>query len=34
VVEIKMPKELIGNMKYGQEEIETQADVGKVDDIS
>ena len=37
VVEIKMPKELIGNMKYGQDEIESQdpsADVGKIDDIS
>ena len=37
VVEIKMPKELIGNMKYGQDEIETgepSAEVGKTDDIS
>ena len=37
VVEIKMPKELIGNMKYGQDEVETQdpsADIGKIDDIS
>ncbi len=37
VVTIKMPKELIGNMKHGQDEIESQdpsADVGKIDDIS
>jgi hypothetical protein len=37
VVEIKMPKELIGNMKYGQDEIATgepSSEVGKTDDIS
>ena len=38
VVEIKMPKALIGNMKHGQDEIETQgepsADLGNIDDIS
>tara|TARA_Y100001938_G_C8027626_1_gene398880 strand:- start:129 stop:599 length:471 start_codon:yes stop_codon:yes gene_type:complete len=37
VVEIKMPKELIGNMKYGEDEIETvepSTEVGKIDDIS
>ena len=37
VVEIKMPKELIGNMKYGKDEIETvepSTEVGKIDDIS
>ena len=38
IVEIRMPKELIGNMKHGQDEIETQeqssADLGNIDDIS
>jgi len=38
VVEIKMPKTLIGNMKHGNDEIETQedasADLGNIDDIS
>ena len=41
VVEIKMPKQLIGNMKHGQDEIETQdatgevpADLGNTNDIS
>ena len=38
VVEIKMPKALIGNMKHGNDEIETQgepsADLGDIDDIS
>jgi len=38
VVEIKMPKVLIGNMKHGKDEIETQeessADLGNIDDIS
>ena len=27
VVEIKMPKELIGNMKHGKDEIEREGDV-------
>ena len=38
IVEIKMPKALMGNMKYGQDEIETKdnpsADLGNIDDIS
>jgi hypothetical protein len=38
IVEIKMPKALMGNMKYGQDEIETEdnpsADLGNIDDIS
>ena len=38
VVEIKMPKNLIGNMKHGQDEIETQdapsTDFGNTDEIS
>ena len=41
VVEIKMPKQLIGNMKHGQDEIETQdatgevpVDLGNTNDIS
>ena len=38
VVEIKMPKNLIGNMKHGQDEIEMQdepsTDLGNADDIS
>jgi hypothetical protein len=38
IVEIRMPKALIGNMKHGQDEIETQeqssADLGSIDDIS
>ena len=40
VVEIMMPKQLIGNMKYGEEQIdntdatETSADTGGVNDIS
>ena len=38
IVEIRMPKDLIGNMKHGQDEIETQeqssADLGSIDDIS
>ena len=29
VVEIRMPKELIGNMKHGQDEIETQDSTGE-----
>jgi len=38
IVEIKMPKALIGNMKHGQDQIETQeetsVDLGNIDDIS
>ena len=38
VVEIKMPKNLIGNMKHGKDEIETQddptTDLGNTDEIS
>jgi hypothetical protein len=38
VVEIKMPKNLIGNMKHGKDEIETQGepstDLGNTDEIS
>ena len=40
VVEIMMPKQLIGNMKYGEEQIdntdatETSANTGGVNDIS
>jgi len=38
IVEIKMPKDLIGNMKHGQDQIETQeetsVDLGNIDDIS
>ena len=38
IVEIKMPKALMGNMKYGQDEIETEdnpsADLENIDDIS
>ena len=37
VVEIKMPKQLIGNMKHGQDEIETTDDpsegTGSINDI-
>ena len=38
VVEIKMPKNLIGNIKHGNDEIETQGepstDLGNTDEIS
>ena len=38
VVEIKMPKALIGNMKHGQDEIESQdeptVDLGSTNEIS